>query len=97
MVKTSPSSAGCADSIPGQGTKTPCTSQPKKKEDIKQKQCCNKFSKDFKMFHIKKKKQLEECFLNQNRGPQTSSITDFGNLLERQIPRPHPAVLNQKL
>ena len=30
--------------------------QKGKKEDIKQKQCCNKFNKDFKMVHIKKKK-----------------------------------------
>ena len=48
MVKTSPSSAGGMGSIPGRGVKIPHASQPKKKQNIEQKQCCNKFSKNFK-------------------------------------------------
>ena len=33
--------------IPGQGAKSPCTSGPKN-QNIKHKQYCNKFNKDFK-------------------------------------------------
>ena len=42
--KTSPFNAG---PIPGQGTKIPHTLPPKN-QNIKQKQYCNKFNKDFK-------------------------------------------------
>ena len=45
MVKTLPSNVGDASSIPGQETKIPHATWPKKK---KQKQYCNKFNKDFK-------------------------------------------------
>ena len=49
VVKTSPSNAGGAGSIPGQGVKIPHASWPKDKEkNIKQKQYCNKFNKDSK-------------------------------------------------
>ena len=47
MVKTSPSNAGGAGSIPGQGAKIPHASWPKN-QNIEQKQCCNTFNKDFK-------------------------------------------------
>ena len=49
-VKTLPFNAGGAGSIPGQRAKMPHASQPKKKQNIKQKQYCNKFkfNKDFK-------------------------------------------------
>ena len=47
MVKTSPSNAGCAGSIPGQGAKIPHTSWPKD-QNVKKKQYHNKFNKDFK-------------------------------------------------
>ena len=47
MVKTSPSDAEGAGSIPGLGTKIPHASWPKN-QNIKQKQYCNKFNKDFK-------------------------------------------------
>ena len=56
MVKISPSSAAGAGSIPGQ-TKIPHASRPTN-QNIKQKQYCNKFNKDLKMVHIKKKKNL---------------------------------------
>ena len=40
-----PSNAGGVGSIPGQGTKIPHASRPRK-QNIKQKQHCNKFNKD---------------------------------------------------
>ena len=46
-----PSNAGGVGLIPGQWAKIPHVSQPKKKkpkQNIKQKQYCNKFNKDFK-------------------------------------------------
>ena len=45
VVKTSPSNAGGAGSIPGRGAKIPHALQPRK-QNIKQKQYCNKFNKD---------------------------------------------------
>ena len=42
VVKSSPSNAGGAGSIPGQGAKISHAPGPKK-QDIKQKQYCNKF------------------------------------------------------
>ena len=59
MVKTSPSSAGGAGSIPGRGAKIPHASQPKN-QNIKQKQYCNKFNKDFKNGPHQKKKNLKK-------------------------------------
>ena len=47
VVETSPSNAGGAGSIPGPGAKIPHASGPKN-QNIKQKQYCNKFDKDFK-------------------------------------------------
>ena len=48
MVKTSPSNEGGVGLIPGWGAKIPHASQSKN-QNIKQKQCCNKFNKDFKI------------------------------------------------
>ena len=45
--------AGSPGLIPGWGTKTPHGLWPKNQKQ--QKQYCNKFNKDFKMVHIKKK------------------------------------------
>ena len=47
VVKTSPSNAGVVGLIPGWGTKIPHASGSKS-QNIKQKQNCDKFSKDFK-------------------------------------------------
>ena len=55
MVKTSSSDAGGAGSIPGRGAKIPHASQPEN-QNIKQKQYCNKFNKDFKNGPFQKKK-----------------------------------------
>ena len=46
MVKTLPSNVWDANSIPGQETKIPHATWPKKKKKKKQKQYCNKFNKD---------------------------------------------------
>ena len=55
MVETLPSNAGGAASIPGRGAKIPHASRPKN-QNIKQKQYCNKFKKDFKNGPHQKKK-----------------------------------------
>ena len=47
VVKTSPSNAGGVGSIPGRVAKVPHALRPKN-QNIKQKQYCNKFNKDFK-------------------------------------------------
>ena len=59
VVKTLPSNAGGEGSIPGQGAKIPHASWPKK-QNIKQKQFCNKFNKDFKNGLHQKKKILKK-------------------------------------
>ena len=57
VVKTSPSNAGAAGSIPGRGAKIPHALGPKN-QNIKQKQYGNKFNKDFSNgSHQKKKKE----------------------------------------
>ena len=57
VVKTSPSNAGGASSIPGRGAKIPHATQPKHQNiKKKQKQYCNKFNKDFKNGPHQKKK-----------------------------------------
>ena len=50
-----PSKAEGVGLIPGWGARTPRASQPKK-QNIKQKQYCNQFSKDFKNGLRQKKK-----------------------------------------
>ena len=47
VVKTLSFNAVGAGSIPGLGAKIPHTKWPKKSQNIKQKQYCNKFNKDF--------------------------------------------------
>ena len=47
MIKTSPSNAGDASSIPGRGVKI-THALGLKNQNIKQKQYCDKFNKDFK-------------------------------------------------
>ena len=47
MVKTLPSNIGDASSIPGWGAKISHASQPEE-QNIKQKQYCKNFTKDFK-------------------------------------------------
>ena len=60
MVKTLPSSAGGVGSIPGRGTMIPHATRSKN-QNIKQKQYCNKFNKDFKNGpHQKEKKKRKK-------------------------------------
>ena len=60
VFETLSSNAGGVGLIPGQGAKIPHASWPKN-QNIKQKQYCKKFKKDFKKtVHIKKKKKLYE-------------------------------------
>ena len=77
MVKTSPSYAGGAGSIPGQGAKIPHALQPKN-QNRKQKQHCKKFNKEC---FLKKKEILwyhKTCFCDASNHPQFSFITwDF--------------------
>ena len=47
VVKTLPFSEKGVGSIPGRGAEMSCVLQPKS-QNIKQKQYCNKFSRDFK-------------------------------------------------
>ena len=67
VVKTSPSNAGGASFIPGQRAKILHDWQPKN-QNIKQKQYCNKFNKDFKNCphqnkNLKKKKKNKKLYL----------------------------------
>ena len=59
MVKTLPSNAEGMGLIPCQGAKLPRASRPKN-QNIKQKQFCNKFNKDFKNGPYQKKKTLKK-------------------------------------
>ena len=54
VAKTLPSNVGDAGLIPGWGTKIPHASWPKN-QNMKQKQYCNKFNKDFKKWSTSKK------------------------------------------
>ena len=56
MAKTSPSSTGAVGLIPGQETKILHALQLKS-QNIKQKQYCNKFNKDFKTLKSTLKKK----------------------------------------
>ena len=61
---------GNAGLIPGEGIKIPHASQPEN-QNIKQKQYCNKFNKDFKNGpHHLKKKNLEKKKKKKNYSPQ---------------------------
>ena len=59
VVKNPPANAGGAGSIPGQGAKIPHAPRPKN-QNIKQRQYCNKFNKDFKNDPHQKKKILKK-------------------------------------
>ena len=69
MVKTLPSNAAGAGSIPGRvGAKIPHDSGPKN-QNIKQKQYCNKFNKDFKNGpHFKKSLKKTQKLLRRKKG-----------------------------
>ena len=79
MVKTSPSNAGGTGLIPGRGAKIPHASQPKN-QNIKQKQYCNEFNKDFRN-GPHQKSLLKKQTKNQ---PNKNNFTVSKNLLERE-------------
>ena len=56
VVENLSANAGDTGSSPGLGAKIPHASWTKK-QNIKQKQYCNKFNKDLKMVYIKKEKK----------------------------------------
>ena len=74
MVKTSPYNAGSEGSIPGPGAKIPHASWPKN-QNVKQKQYCKKFNKNFKngphkiyiYIYIKRKKVAVETHVKFKR------------------------------
>ena len=77
MVKTSSFNAGGAGLIPNQGAKIPHASQSKN-QNIKQKQYCNKFSKDFKNGpHLKKKKFLRKKVTGLEKGQGEKNVGDL--------------------
>ena len=62
VVRILPSKAESSGLIPGRGTKLPHASRPKKNQNIKQKQYCNKFNKDFFKKWLTSKKSFKEKF-----------------------------------
>ena len=64
MVETSPCKAGGAYLIPGWEVSSHV---PRDQSNIKQKQYCNKFSKDIKMVNIRKKKKKPKNFNERKR------------------------------
>ena len=75
MVKTSPSRAGGAGSIPGRGAKIPHASWPRN-QNIKQKQYCNKFNKDSKN-GPHQKKSLKKMILDFSQAHYVQSVPKF--------------------
>ena len=61
VVKTSPSNAGGAGSIPGRGAGILCASWPEN-QNVKQKQYCNKFNKELKNGPHQKKNLKKKFF-----------------------------------
>ena len=80
VVKTSPSSAGGVGSISGLGGKIPHASQPKN-QNIKQKQYCNKLSKDLKKkwSTSKNKKILKSIFTYDLHRKRKKHFINFSN------------------
>ena len=76
MVKTSSFNAGGAGLIPNQGAKIPHASQSKN-QNIKQKQYCNKFSKDFKNGPHLKKKFLRKKVTGLEKGQGEKNVGDL--------------------
>ena len=62
VVKSLPRGAGAAGSVSGWGAKISHASQPKD-QNIKQSSTVNKYNKDLKMVHIKKRKKNQNITL----------------------------------
>ena len=65
MVKSSSSNAEGAGLIPGQGAKIPHALRPKD-QNVKQKQYCNKFNKDFKNGPHQNSHKKEEIYWKEH-------------------------------
>ena len=74
MIETSPSNAGDVGLVSGQGTEIPPALQPKK-QNVRQRQYCNEFSKDFKNGPHQKILILEKT---RNIEPQGQGVTHGG-------------------
>ena len=74
MVETSPSNTGDVGSVSGQGTEIPPALQPKN-QNVRQRQYCNEFSKDFKNGPHQKILILEKT---TNIEPQGQGVTHGG-------------------
>ena len=85
MVKTLPSNAGDAGSIPGHRAVIPCASWPKKPEHGQQKQYLLTNSiKTLKMVHTKKQNkqkisQRKRCMWQDPGGYQVETSSDFSH------------------
>ena len=81
MVKTLSYNAGSPGLISGRGAEVPHASRPEN-QNIKQKQYCNKFNKDFENGpHQKKKKKLKKntmCAINRGKVAKNFTISTFG-------------------
>ena len=86
VVKTLPSNGGGAGSNPGQGAKIPHAWRPKK-QNIKQKQYCNKFNNDFKNGPHQKKKKERKGNPSEEEHMTTSEVNSkiYGYLEHVQI------------
>ena len=78
VVEAPPCTAAGANSIPGQGVKIPHALWPKS-QNMKEKQYCNKFNKDFFNGPNQKKKKKEKNIgvnqeLNPNFGRQAPAL-----------------------
>ena len=77
VAKILPSNAGGTGSIPGRGAKIPYTSWPKN-QNIKQKQYCNKFNKDFK--NGPHQKNLKKKYSSTNGKSISLSFSSWSSL-----------------
>ena len=68
VVEAPPCTAAGANSIPGQGVKIPHALWPKS-QNMKEKQYCNKFNKDFFNGPNQKKKKEKNIGVNQELNP----------------------------
>ena len=103
MVKTSPSQAGNASLIPDQGAGIPHASQPDI-QNIKQKQYCNRFSKDLTNNHIKKKilkKQQAKLYIRFAAVNSRHCFISFSSLYAfispTQSPPKTPTLFNSRI
>ena len=86
MVKISPSSVRGAGSIPGWEAKVPHAQVPKK-QNIKQKQYCNRFNKNLKTGTHQKQKSLKKNMREKDNGGKNGTglvmtgLVKFGILL----------------